>query len=302
MELRVLRYFLEIAREENMSRAAERLHVSQPTLSKQIKDLEAELGKKLFRRGSASVHLTEEGMLLRKRAEDILDMVDKTTDEFKSLGEITGGDVYIGCAESYQIRYLADIIRAFRERYPLLKYHILSGDTAQVAERLDRGLLDFSVIVEPPNLQKYHYIELPACDTWGVIMRKDSPLAEKAAITVEDLIGLPLLSSPQSITSDFPRWCGERLDELTFVGTVNLYYNGSVFVRAGDAYLLTFDKLANMGNDSELCFRPLSPKLETRMYLIWKKYQVFSPIAERLLEEIKRKLQAPSALDQSVFD
>ena len=300
MELRILRYFLEIAREENMSRAAERLHVSQPTLSKQIKDLEAELGKKLFRRGSTSVRLTDEGMLLRKRAEDILDMVDKTADEFKSLGEITGGDVYIGCAESYQIRYLADMIKSFREQYPLLKYHITSGDTAQVAERLDRGLLDFAVIVEPPNLQKYNYIELPACDTWGVIMRKDSPLAAKASITVDDLIGLPLLSSPQPIASDFPRWCGEKLDELTFVGTVNLYYNGSIFVRAGDAYLLTFDKLANMGNDSELCFRPLAPKLETRMYLIWKKYQVFSPIAERLLDEIKRNFNAALNTDKSI--
>ena len=300
MELRILRYFLEIAREENMSRAAERLHVSQPTLSKQIKDLEAELGKKLFRRGSTSVRLTDEGMLLRKRAEDILDMVDKTADEFKSLGEITGGDVYIGCAESYQIRYLADMIKSFREQYPLLKYHITSGDTAQVAERLDRGFLDFAVIVEPPNLQKYNYIELPACDTWGVIMRKDSHLAAQASITVDDLIGLPLLSSPQSIASDFPRWCGEKLDELTFVGTVNLYYNGSIFVRAGDAYLLTFDKLANIGNDSELCFRPLAPKLETRMYLIWKKYQVFSPIAERLLDEIKRNFNAALNTDKSI--
>lgn len=271
-----------------MSRAAERLHVSQPTLSKQMKDLEGELGKKLFRRGSTSLHLTDEGMLLRKRAEDILDMVNKTAEEFKSLGKIIGGDVYIGCAESYQIRYLADIVKSFREQYPLLKYHILSGDTAQVAERLDRGLLDFAVIVEPPNLQKYNYIELPASDTWGVIMRKDSPLAAKEAISVDDLIGLPLLSSLQSIESDFPRWCGEKLDKLTFVGTVNLYYNGTVFVRAGDAYLLTFDKLANMRNDSELCFRPLTPKLETKMYLIWKKYQVFSPIAELLLDEIKR--------------
>ncbi|MDE7389805.1 MAG: LysR family transcriptional regulator [Lachnospiraceae bacterium] len=288
MEIRILRYFLEIAREENMSRAAERLHISQPTLSKQMKDLEGELGKKLFRRGSTSLHLTDEGMLLRKRAEDILDMVNKTAEEFKSLGKIIGGDVYIGCAESYQIRYLADIVKSFREQYPLLKYHILSGDTAQVAERLDRGFLDFAVIVEPPNLQKYNYIELPASDTWGVIMRKDSPLAAKGAIAVDDLIGLPLLSSPQSIESDFPRWCGEKLDKLTFVGTVNLYYNGTVFVRAGDAYLLTFDKLANMRNDSELCFRPLTPKLETKMYLIWKKYQVFSPIAELLLDEIKR--------------
>ena len=290
MEIRVLRYFLEIAREENMTRAAERLHVSQPTLSKQMKELEDELGKKLFRRGSASIHLTDEGMLLRKRAEDILAMVDKTADEFKALDEVTGGNVYIGCAESYQIRYLAQIIKEFRERYPLLKYHILSGDTAQVAERLDRGLLDFAVIVEPPNLQKYNYIELPVADTWGVVMRKDCPLSEKYFVTVDDLIGYDLISSPQSLEADFPRWCGEKLGELNVVGTVNLFYNGTVFVRAGEGLLLTFDKLADTSNDSELCFRPLKPLLQSKMYIIWRRYQVFSPIAERLMDAIKRDI------------
>ena len=287
MEIRVLRYFLEIAREENMTRASERLHVSQPTLSKQMKDLEEELGKKLFRRGSASIHLTDEGMLLRKRAEDILAMVDKTTDEFNALDEITGGDVYIGCAESHQVRYLAEIIHKFRERYPLLKYHILSGDTEQVAERLDRGLLDFAVIVEPPNLQKYNYIELPVADRWGVVMRKDCPLAETQSVTAADLIGYDLMSSPQSLEADFPRWCGEKLDELNITGTVNLFYNGTVFVKAGDCLLLTFEHLADIGTESELCFRPLTPILESKMFIIWKRYQVFSPIAERLIEEIK---------------
>lgn len=287
MEIRVLRYFLEIAREENMTRAAETLHVSQPSLSKQMKELERELGKKLFRRGSASVRLTYEGMLLRKRAEDILDMVDKTTDEFKALDVVTGGDVYIGCAESFQIRLLADVIREFRKKYPLLKHHILSGDTGQVAERLDRGLLDFAVIVEPPNLARYNYIELPGADTWGVVMRKDSPLAAKDSISVDDLVGLELVSSPQSLEADFPRWCGEKLDALNFIGTINLFYNGTVFVREGLGYLLSFEHLADTGADSELCFRPLTPRLESKMYIIWKKYQVFTPIAQLLMEEIK---------------
>lgn len=289
MEIRSLRYFLEIAREENMTRAAERMHVSQPTLSKQMQDLERELGKKLFRRGSAGISLTDEGMLLRKRAEDIIAMADKTADEFKNLGELTGGDIYIGCAESYQIRYLAKVIKDLRKEYPLLKYHILSGDTAQVAERLDRGLLDLAVIVEPPNLQKYNYIELPGADTWGVVMRKDSPLAKKKAVAVEDLEGLDLLSSPQSLEADFPRWCGEKLNRLNFVGTVNLFYNGTAFVKEGDAYLLSFDRLADTGADSDLCFRPFMPALETKMYIIWKKYQAFTPIAQRLMDEIQRR-------------
>lgn len=187
MEIRVLRYFLEIARAGNMTRAAETLHLSQPTLSKQMKDLEQELGKKLFRRGSTSLSLTDEGMLLRKRAEDILDMVDKTADEFRALDDITGGEVHIGCAESFQIKYLAQTIKEFKQKYPLFRYHLTSGNTEQVTERLDRGLIDFAVIVEPPNLSRYNYLEIPEADVWGLVMKKDDVLAEKKTIHFEDL-------------------------------------------------------------------------------------------------------------------
>lgn len=290
MEIRVLRYFLEIAREGNMSRAAERLHVTQPTLSKQMKDLEQELGKKLFRRGSFSVSLTDEGMLLRKRAEDILEMVDKTLDEFKALDPVLGGEVYIGCAESYQIKYLAQTIKAFKEKYPLFRYHLTSGNTEQVTERLDKGLIDFAVIVEPPNLSKYNYLEVPEINTWGLVMRKEDRLSQKEEISVEDLYGLNLICSAQAMQVDIPRWCGEKADMLQLSGTINLPYNGSVFVREGLGYMLSFDKLADTGKDSELCFRPLKPPLETKMYVIWKKYQVFTPIAELLLEELKLQI------------
>lgn len=290
MEIRVLRYFLEIAREGNMSRAAETLHVSQPTLSKQMKELESELGKKLFRRGSFSVSLTEEGMLLRKRAEDILDMVDKTTEEFAGLDDITGGDVAIGCAESYLLKYLAKTIQQFKEKYPQFRYHLTSGDTEQVAERLDRGLFDFAVIVEPPDLSRYNYLEIPEQDVWGLVIRKDHPLSEKAEITVDDLAGLDIICSRQSMEVDIPRWCGEKADSLKFTGTTNLAYNGSVFVKEGLGCMLTFDGLINTGSDSELTFRPLAPRLSNKMYVIWKKYQVFTPIAERLLDALKEDL------------
>ena len=290
MEIRVLRYFLEIAREGNMTRAAENLHVTQPTLSKQMKELESVLGKKLFRRGSTSVSLTDEGMLLRKRAEDILDMVDKTMDEFKGLGDLTGGEVIIGCAESYYIRYLARIIKDFQKKYPGLRYHIKSGDTLQVTEKLDRGLYDFAVIVEPPDLSKYNYLTIPEPDTWGLLMRKDHPLAKKQVIHVDDLYGIPLFCSEQAEKADLPKWCGEKVDELNIAGTFTLTYNGSIFVREGLGALLTFDKLADTSEDSELCFRPIEPPLETWMYVIWKKYQVFTPIAERLLQQMKETL------------
>lgn len=289
MEIRVLEYFIEIAREGNMTRAAETLHVSQPTLSKQMKELEAELGKKLFKRGSASVSLTDEGMLLRKRAEDILGMVKKTTDEFKELDNITGGEVFIGCAESYLMKHLARVIKEFRTQYPLFRYHLTSGNTEQVLERLDRGLLDFAAIVEPPDLSRYNYLEIPEADTLGLLLRKDDPLANKSEITFEDIHGIDLIASEQSMKNDIPRWCGEDSDRLNWTGSANLFYNGSVFVKEGLGALLTFEYLADTGQDSELVFRPLYPKLETKMYIVWKKYQVFTPIAKKLVDELKKR-------------
>lgn len=287
MEIRVLRYFLEVAREGSITHAAQRLHISQPTLSKQLKDLEAELGKKLFIRSSFSVHLTDEGMLLRKRAEDILDMVDKTTDEFKALNEITGGDIRIGCAESDGIKHLARRIKVLQESYPRIRVHLYSGDTDDLAERLDRGLLDFVVISQEVDLAKYNYLKMPAVDTWGVIMRKDSPLAAKETVQMEELLSLPIITSRQGIREDLPKWFTEKLDQLNIVATFNLAYNAGILAREGLGYVVTFDKIINTGADSELCFRPLVPRLETPMYLIWKKYQVFTPVAELLLNEMK---------------
>lgn len=291
MELHTLRSFVEIARSGNMTRAAEALHLSQPTLSKQMKELEAELGKKLFRRSSAGLSLTEEGAFLRRRAEDLLEMAERTEADFRALDELAGGEVRIGCAESYQIQYLARTIRKFRARHPLFRYHLTSGNTEQVTERLDRGLIDLAVIVEPPNLARYNSLTIPEADTWGLVMRREDPLARKSGIRVEDLAGRQLICSAQGMRWDIPRWCGELADTLNLSGTVNLAYNGSVFVREGLGYLLTFDHLVNTGADSDLCFRPLEPVLETRMYVIWKKYQVFSPIARRLLEALREDLE-----------
>ena len=287
MELRTMRYFLAVAREENMTRAAELLHVTQPTLSKQLKVLEDELGKKLFTRHSFSIQLTEEGILLRKRAEDLVKMADKITTEFLALDDTLGGDVYFGMAESYQIRYLAAAIRKFKDTYPDLHYHITSGDTEQVIEKLDKGVIDFAVLAQEPNFAKYHYLTFPAADLWGVVMPKDCKLAKKNAINVDDLSGLPLFCSEQGWNHDISKWCGNRMDKLRLEGSFRLSYNGSLFVRERLGYLLTFEYLIDTGPDSGLVFRPLTPKLETKIYLIWKKYQVFTPIAERLLEKMK---------------
>ena len=270
-----------------MSRAAEILHVTQPTLSKQIRSLEEELGKKLFTRHSFSISLTDEGVLLRNRAEDLVSMADKIEQEFISLDDISGGELYLGLAESFQIRYLARVIRDFKMRYPDLHYHITSGDTEQIAEKLDKGLLDFLVLAELPDSRKYEYLPFPENDVWGLIIPSDDPLAEKETITVSDLKGLPLFCSDQSWKNEIRTWAGNDFSGLIQEGSFRLSYNGSVFAREGLGYLLTFEHLIGTSKDSGLVFRPLSPKLETTLYLAWNRYQTFTPIAERFLQEVQ---------------
>ena len=287
MDLRALRYFLAVAREENMSRAAEQLHVTQPTLSKALRSLEDELGKKLFTRHSFSIALTEEGLLLRSRAEDLLSMADKIEQEFLSLDDITGGDIYFGLAESCQIRYLAREIGEFKKLYPGLRYHITSGDTEQVTEKLDKGLLDFAVIFETPDERKHHYIPFPEADYFGAAIPAGWALAKKEAVTAEDLAGLPLFTSEQSWENDIRPWAGEAFSGLHLEGSFRLAYNGSMFAKEGLGILLTLNDLIDTSPGSGLVFRPLYPRLEMKMYMIWNKYQSFTPIAERFLRQIR---------------
>lgn len=292
MEIRVLRYFLTIAREGSITNAANFLHVTQPTLSRQIHDLEDELGQKLFTRGSHNMTLTTEGMILRKRAEEIISMVDKTEAEFTSMEEAVGGDIYIGGGETDAIKFLAKVAKELHDTYPNIHYHLYSGNAQDVTERLDKGLLDFGVLVQPADISKYDYLNIPAKDTWGVVMRKDSPLAEKETIRKEDLIGIPLICSRQAILqerskNEFTQWFGEDFDKLDIVTTFNLVYNAAIMVDAGLGYAIAIDKIANTSEDSTLCFRPLEPKLDSGLNIIWKKYQVFSAAAELFLERLR---------------
>lgn len=288
MEIKNLRYFIAVAREENMSRAAQTLHVTQPTLSKALKALEGELGKKLFTRHSFSIKLTDEGMLLLNRAEDLVAMADKIEQEFISLDDITGGDIYFGLGESYQIALLASEIKKLKDRYPSFTYHITSGDTEQVTEKLDKGILDFGVICELPNKEKYEYLPFPSSDRWGAVMLKSHPLAKRKSIRVSDLVGQPLFCSEQSWNIDIPEWAGEHFCELKLEGTFRLSYNASMFAKEGLGILLTFEHLINCSEESDLVFRPLTPKLETKLYLIWNKYQKFTPIAEKFLTQVQK--------------
>lgn len=291
MELRVLRYFLAVAREGNITGAANFLHLTQPTLSRQIKDLEEELGCQLLMRKSHRVVLTPEGMRLRKRAEEIISMVDKTEAEFLARENAVSGDIYIGGGETQAIRQIAEIIRELQEEYPDIHYHLYSGNAEDVTERLDKGLLDFGILIQPADISKYDYINLPSRDRWGVIMRKDSPMAAKESIRKEDLLDVPLICSRQVMTqrrteNEFADWFGDDFDRLHVVTTFNLVYNAAIMVEAGIGYAVTLDKLAHTSEDSPLCFRPLMPPLESGMNVIWKKYQVFSPAAELFLERM----------------
>ena len=287
MEIKNLRYFLAVAEKENMSHAAELMHVTQPTLSKALKALEDELGKKLFTRHSFSIKLTDEGMLLKDRAEDLVAMADKIEQEFISLDDITGGDIYFGLAESYQIAILAREIKTLKDRYPSFTYHITSGDTEQVTEKLDKGILDFGVICELPNKEKYEYLPFPSADRWGAVMLKSDPLAKKKSIKVSDLIGRPLFCSEQSWNIEIPEWAGEHFSELHLEGSFRLSYNASMFAKEGLGILLTFEHLIDCSEESDLAFRPLYPKQETKLYLIWNRHRTFTPIAEKFLAQVK---------------
>ena len=291
MELRVLRYFLTIAREGSITNAANVLHVTQPTLSRQIHDLEEELGQRLFVRGSRNMSLTAEGMILRKRAEEIISMVDKTEAEFHSMSNVVSGDIYIGGGETEAVKLIAQTSEP-RSAYPEIHYHLYSGNAEDVTERLDKGLLDFGLLIQPADISKYDYLNIPAKDTWGVIMRKDSSLAEKETIRKEDLLNVPLICSRQVISkerhrNEFAEWFGEDFDKLDIVTTFNLVYNAAIMVEAGVGYAITIDKIANTTESSSLCFRPLRPQLDSGLNVIWKKNQVFSAAAELFLERLR---------------
>lgn len=290
MEIRVLQYFLAIAREESISGAAEYLHITQPTLSRQMKDLEDEFGKQLFIRGNRKITLTDDGMLLRKRAEEIINLVDKTQIEMNSSDNQLNGDIYIGGGETEGLHLITKIIKAMQNEHPQLKFHLYSGNAEDVSERLDKGLIDFGLVIKPANIYKYDYIDLPATDVWGVLMRKDSPLAKLDKITVNDIKNLPVICSRQALSeNETKQWFGKDYDNLNIVSTYNLLYNASIMVQEGIGYAITIDKLINTSGDSPLCFRPLEPRSEVGLAFVWKKYQIFSKPAQQFLTMIQKE-------------
>jgi len=291
MELRVLRYFLEAARLGNITKAAENLNVTQPTMSRQIKDLEWELGEKLFERTNYAIRLTPAGELLRERAEDILSMADKTMLDFRALKEDEiSGDIAIACAESRNISFLAKCIKRIKKEHPRIRCHLYAGDSERVLEKLDKGLFDFAVIVENVDVEKYNFLTVHSVDRWGVVMRRDSELASRDFIEPSDLVDKPIMASRQALSADLPKWFGDDTAQLNVVATLDLPYNGSVLVREGVGYMLCFDGLIDTGSDSPLCFKPLMPELTTNMYVVWRRKQLFTRAGEVFLKAMKDSL------------
>lgn len=291
MELRVLQYFLAVTREQSISGAAESLYLSQPTLSRQLKELEEELGKQLFIRGSRRVTLTEEGMILRKRAEEIMELVKKAEDEISQSEDIIAGDITVGTGETDGLRFLVKAARNLQKEHPLIHINIISGDRTTVIEDLDRGLIDFGIIFGDVDTSKYEHIQIPHKDVWGVMMRRDSPLAEKESITAGDLMDKPLIVSRQTLrNAGFREFFSCAPEKLNIVATYNLLFNGSIMVDEGMGYAICLDNIINVSGEGSLCFRPLSPVMEAGMSIVWKKYQVLSKVIEKFLERIRDEM------------
>lgn len=293
MEFRVLQYFLAIAREESISGAAEYLHITQPTLSRQMKELEDTFGKQLFVRGNRKITLTKDGMLFKKRAEEIVSLVEKTQAEMLTTDASLSGDIYIGSGESKSMKIITKAVNKMQKDYPLVKFHFFSGNAEDVTDKLDSGLIDFGVLIEPTNMSKYDFIKLPTTDTWGVLMRKDNPLASLDFITATDIKDKTIICSNQHmVKNEIAGWLGGNERRLNIVTTYNLLYNASLLVEdMEDGYVLCLDGIINTTGNSPLCFRPLEPKLEVALDFVWKKYQLFPKHAEYFLNLVQNEIK-----------
>ena len=290
MELRVLNYFVATAQELNMTRAAQKLLVSQPALSRQIADLEDELGVKVFTRQPRHLTLTPAGQYLYGQAKEILTLASKTKSNLQSSAVISG-DLTIAAGESFAMQRLMNIVSNIIRDYPTVKIHILSGDYEFAERRLNTGAVDFAVIIGNLPLDNYASLQLPEKDTWGVLMTKDDPLAKKSAITAEDLVGRNVLNSQQAENRKyFDSWFGNYKEQINIIGTVNLNFNGTLLVKNKAAIMLTLDKLANISDESNLTFRPITPMLKQPVTVIWKRETNLSPVADLFLNRLRASI------------
>lgn len=289
MDIRVLRYFLTVVREESITKAAEVLHITQPTLSRQLAQLEENLGIILFHRGTRKITLTNEGLLLRRRAEEILELVNKTEKELAFQEEMVEGCVCVGCGELAAVRALPELFRSFSEKYTRVTYDLFTATADQVKERMESGLVDIGLLLEPIDMDKYDYIRLGIREQWGVLMRPDDPLAGKKSVTAKDLAGLPVIMASRSrVQNEISNWFGSYFKDLNILFKSNLPTNGAVMVQEGLAYSLVVRGLgASLWDKEKICFRPLYPELSATTVLAWKRQQPFSRATEKFIEHMK---------------
>ncbi len=287
IETRLLYYFLAIAREQNITKAAETLFVTQSTLSKQMMDLEKQIGKQLFIRGKRKLTLTEEGVFLRNRAQEIIELIENTETALHMDKEILNGDIFIGCGETAAMDVIAQLLEEFHEQYPDVKFHTYSGDADAVLERIDKGLVDMGLLLGPVRQEKYDYLNIHQKDVYGLLMPKDSELAMQESINIDQLKNLPMILADQTFYGHQDLdWFGTDYSVLNVVATYNLIYNATFMVEHGIGYALCFDRLVNI-KGRNLVFRPISPELSVDLYIVTKKYQTFSPAAKLFYERIK---------------
>ncbi len=291
MELRLLQYFLAVAQTETISRAAEVLHVTQPTLSRQMAQMEQELGVKLFLRGSRKISLTEEGMLLRRRAEEILELVNRTEEEVSNSGSSLEGTVFIGCGDLAGVQMLPELFGAFQKSYPSVKFDLYTATADHVKDRMDRGLVDIGLLLEPVDMGKYNFIRLKQKEQWVVAMRPDMPLAEKEAISPEDLKDVPIILPRRlGVQSELAHWFGDLYPDLHVAFTANLPSNSSVMVHYGLAYALIIKGSISFWDKDVITYRPLKPNLLAGCALAWCRLQPLSRAAEKFVEFARKRL------------
>lgn len=285
MEIRVLRYFLAVVREESITKASEMLHITQPTLSRQLSQMEEEIGVRLFDRGTRKIKLTNEGILLRRRAEEILQLVDKTERELVEQEEHVEGKVTIGCGEIASVRLLPELFRSFRGKYPGVSFDLFTATADLVKEQMDKGLLDIGLLLEPVDVEKYDFIRFDMKENWVVLMRPDDPLAERESITAKELALLPLILPRRSaVQSELASWFGDYYNKLDVVFTSNLNTNGAIMVEDGLAYSIVVEGAVSLWDQKRVIFRPLSPALTATSVFAWKRGQPFSLAATKFIE------------------
>lgn len=290
MELKTLKYFVMIVREQNISKAAERLYLTQPTLTKQMQELENELEAKLFERGKRKITLTEDGLFLYKKAQEIIDLETITKNSFQNKDKKINGEISIACGETYAMNYLLEIYKKIHRANPLITISLFSGNDEDVREKLNNGLAEFALFIGLTNLDNYNFIKLPLNETWGLLMNKNSQLAKKETIKSEDLSNLPLLVSRQVYrANELSGWLNKDLSKLNIIGTYNLLYNASLMVKEDSVYAITIDKL--LKDDNKVVFKKFEPELTSNIYFAWKKYQVLSKAGQLFLYELNKKIE-----------